>query len=82
MVFGNFTIWSFHFLLIVQTATSLQLQLPYLAVQSYDAEAFLNAYTKVFMTVRGMQANETSEITLSLVISSRLIWALLVTGLP
>ena len=43
----------------VWTATSLQLQLPYSAVQPYDAEAFLNAYTKVCMTVRGTQANET-----------------------
>ena len=75
MVIDNFTIWSFHFLLIVWTATSLQLQLPYLAVQSYDAEDFLNAYTKVFMTVRGTQANETSEVTLSLGTSSRLIRA-------
>ena len=59
----------------VRTATSLQLQLPYSAVQPYDAEAFLNTYTKVCMTVRGTQANETSEVTLSLVTSFRLIRA-------
>ena len=40
-----------------------------IADKSYNVEAFLNAYIKVFMTIRGTPANETLEITLSLVIS-------------
>ena len=44
-----------------------------IAAESYNVEAFLNAYIKVFKTISGTQANETLEITLSLVMSSRLI---------